>query len=158
MSELMARIDRYYGGTDWLFEEESGVGISLEGAPTDVEAFLDILHRESCNPPAARRILADLEAGLVKRTTLMRTLDFNRIGESLATVGVRMRVIPPKRPEVPIAVDAEVLFRHVGQSPSRMESEELERLVVGRLAQFDNSVAARPHNFGPFEWVRKETA
>jgi hypothetical protein len=154
---ILDRINRYYDGTDWPYEC-GGVGISLEGAPTDVGAFLDLLHRESCSPPAARRILADLEARLVKRTTLMSSLDFNRIGDSLAALGVRMRVIPPITPPVPIMVDAEVLSRHVGAPPRAMESEELEHLVASRLAQFDESVAARPHDFGPYEWFRKKAA
>ncbi|WP_434716233.1 hypothetical protein [Paraburkholderia sp. A3RO-2L] len=154
---ILDRINRYYDGSDWPYEC-GGVGISLEGAPTDVGAFLDLLHAESCNPPAARRILADLEAGLVKRTTLMSSLDFNRIGDSLAALGVRMRVIPPIVPAVPIAVDAEVLSRYVGQQPRPMESEEQEQLVASRLSQFDESIAARPHDFGPFEWIRKKAA
>jgi hypothetical protein len=91
----------------------------------------------------------------VKRTTLQNLLDFNRIGDSLAAVSVCMRVIPPVAPAVPDKVDLEVLSRHVGKAPADMESEELEQLVVDRLAQFDCSVTARPHNFGPFEWVRR---
>jgi hypothetical protein len=159
MCGTMKRIHRYFDGVEWPYNSGEGVGISLEGAPTGVEAFLDILHRESCSPPAARRILADLEAGLVKRTTLMNGgLDFNQIGDRLAAVGVRLQVIPPVAPAVSDEVDKEVLLRHVGKAPGQMESEELEQLVVGRPAQFDRSVAARPHNFGPFEWVRKEAA
>lgn len=158
MRGVMARIHRYYDGTEWPYEEDGGVGISLQGAPNNVGAFLDILHGESCNPPAARRILADLEAGLVKRTTLTNLLDFNRLGDRLAAVGVRMRVIPPAVPAVLDVVDSEVLFRHIGTPPRQMESDELEQLVLDRLAHFDSSVACRPHHFGPFEWVRREVA
>jgi hypothetical protein len=156
MRAIMARINRYYAGEDWPFEE-SGVGISLEGVPNDIGAFLDLLHSESCSPPAARRILAELEAGLIKRTTLVSSLNFNGLGDRLAALGVRMRVIPPKQPAVPIAVDAEVLARHVGHKHTRMESKDLEALVVSRQVQFDNSMKARPHDFGPFEWFRNVT-
>jgi len=158
MTSLMQRIDRYYDGDSWPHDCLLGVGVRFEGKPADARRFLDILHEHSCSPPAARRILAVLDAGEVKYTTLTDTLPFNRIGDALAELGVAMKVVPPQIQALPTNLDSEVLATFLGLEVMPLEDETHNQVVKERVKEFSASMAALPHSLGRYEWMRKSAA
>ncbi|MBC8738552.1 hypothetical protein F6X40_17475 [Paraburkholderia sp. UCT31] len=144
------RFDRYHKG-DWPYRGDEGVGLELSGAPTDAHALLDLLMGESCNPPAARRILHCLQAGESKRTTVMAALDFNALGDRLAQLGVTLRIIPPAEPANQ-DIDQAVLRLEQGLPFDLSGFSWAELAIIGaRRQQLHESLQRIPHGFGPYE-------
>jgi hypothetical protein len=65
-----------------------GVGLRLEGYPTDVEKFYWIVAQEGCHPKAAKRILDRIILNGYDLLSVMSRLNFDWIVSSLAEVGV----------------------------------------------------------------------
>ncbi len=143
------RFGRFHTGP-WPHDCSAGVGLAMSGAPTDSAAFVLLMQDYSCNPPAARRILAELCAGLTKRTTVMAGLDFERLGEALAALGVALAIIEPAEP-ADQRLDAAVFERIRGRPLDESEMTEAQRAeVTRREALMRESLAALPVGYGPF--------
>jgi hypothetical protein len=143
------RFGAYHSG-DWPYAHPDGVGLALAGAPTDVHAFIDILHGVSCNPVATRRILAELQAGQTKLTTVRANLNFIEIGDDLARVGVTMSIIPPGEPGDP-DIDAQALAIVLGAMPNlATHTEATQSEIAARAAHLRRSMTEIPHDFGKF--------
>jgi hypothetical protein len=72
-----------------------GVGLKLEGFPTDVRKFYRILAQESCHPKAAHRILNRINQNGYDKLTVMSRLNFDWVETQLAHIGVVMTFIAP---------------------------------------------------------------
>ena len=149
MSAWRPRFGAFFTGP-WPYESSAGVGLALSGVPTDAVAFIELMQDLSCNPPAARRILDELQAGGCKRTTVMPGLDFEYLGTALAALGVRLDIIEPAEPAKQ-ALDEEVFARVRGQADRNEgftpdELAEIER----RVSAMRRSLEALPVGFGPY--------
>lgn len=143
------KFNKYYTGP-WEFSPQDGVGLALTGKPTDVHAFIEALQMESCSPVATRRILDELEAGRTKYTTVRSYLQFDRIGDALAEVGVTMVIVPPAEPSDPRYDQAAFsLVQGKRLDVSEFSPEEL-RLIEQRQHHTQASLARIPHGFGAF--------
>jgi len=80
----------------WPYSKDEGVGLALSGRPTDPCVFIDILRGASCPLVATRRVLADLEAGNTRFTTVTSAVHFDWVGDELAKIGVTMQIVPPR--------------------------------------------------------------
>ena len=99
---------------------------------------------------AARRILAELEAGRTKYTTVRYTLDFNTLGDELAAAGVTMKIVPPGEPGDP-RYDHAAFFLVLGKNVNLSEFSGEERQVIDERVQHTQASLARiPHDFGAF--------
>jgi hypothetical protein len=147
IAKFRPAFDRFYAG-EWPYAREAGVGIRLEGSPTDPYAFIDILQGMSCNPPAARRILDSLQNGEAKLTTVTDKLQFNQLGEALGTVGVTLSIVPPGKP-ADQTVDELVLSMIKGM-PADLTSlaADVASLVAERYAMMRDSMQRMPHTLG----------
>lgn len=89
------KLGRYWKGK-WPYCPTAGVGLKMEGVPTDHARFIEILQNESCNPVAAHITLQALLRGEPKFTTVTTSIKFIELIEDLATVGVTMTIVPPR--------------------------------------------------------------
>lgn len=155
MSRRLKFEDFYQG--EWDYPECMGVGLSFEGVPNDYKLFLDLLMDVSCNPVSARRILDILERNEVKYVTVMAALDFNRIGHSLAKLGVVMKITPPFDYKDPEAISNNSLvdmavFNIIRDNKNDIElDDELKVIFEQRLVEATKSFEEKPHNFGPYD-------
>lgn len=144
----------YYQGP-WLHHAHEGVGLELEGAPTDAVAFIDVLQGFSCAPPQARRILHMLERGEVKRTTVMTGLPFAALGDQLCKLGVTMRIIPPVSPDAVLAAkllnDAVMIVLGGGDISLVNFTEDQKQEINQRVQEYRDSQRALPHHLGNYE-------
>ena len=85
-----------YHRDPWPYPKNAGVGLALSGRPTDPCVFIDILRGASCPLVATRRVLADLEAGNTRFTTVTAAVHFDWVGDELAKIGVTMQIVPPR--------------------------------------------------------------
>lgn len=161
------KFDRYFKG-DWTFSYDDGVGLKLTGFPSNEQAFLDILQDESCNPVAARRILASLKKEGVRYTTVMSYLNFNFIGDELKKVGVRMEIVAPggKRNTAHIDGYAFDLFKK-NQGPVFQYLSDLEKNshlsktekneVLHHYEEFKKNIELFKSDFGPYHLDRQKS-
>mgnify|MGYP003585821427 FL=1 len=91
---MYLKAGKYYK-EKWTYDSSLGVGLHFIGKPTNVDDFIEILQLFSCNPLATRRILSDLLEFGERKTTVMSSLNFEVIGDSLADLGITMKIIPP---------------------------------------------------------------
>lgn len=134
----------------WPYPPQDGVGMKLEGVPSDPHAFIDVLQGYSCNPAATRRILAILQRGEAKYTTVSATLDFDGIGASLANLGVTLSIVPPAVPDDPTP-DHLVLRLTNGEAVDLTQlPPEVARVVEERWALMQESLRALPHDLGAY--------
>lgn len=75
---------------------EHGVGLRLDGYPTDEKKFYWIVAQEGCHPKAAKRILDRIRLGGYDLLTVMSFLKFDWIIKELAEVGVTVTYIEPQ--------------------------------------------------------------
>lgn len=145
-----------YFKEEWPYKSYEGVGLKLTGYPTNIEAFFDLLHQQSCNPVATRRILDELKNNGVKYTTLMSHLNFNYIGDKLAELGVKMEIVPP----APLdkiqnnAVDraARALCEDSQANLDSFDLKDIEKEVAKQRAlEFKKSIDWYSHHFGPYD-------
>lgn len=85
----------------WPYPPQDGVGIRLEGVPTDWRGLVDYMQSKSCNPIAARRLADGLTRGEVRFTTLRSEFNFERMATDFASFGVVLRIVPPVPPKNP---------------------------------------------------------
>ncbi len=143
------RFGRFHRGP-WPHDCSEGVGLAMSGAPNDPAAFVSLMQGYSCNPPAARRILDELRAGLTKRTTVMAGLDFATLGEELAALGVTLVIIEPAQ-AADQRLDAAVFDRVRGRALDESDLTEAQRAEIGRReALMRESLATLPVDFGPY--------
>lgn len=149
------QFENYYTGS-WPYEQSRGVGLRLSGYPTDIEKFFDLLHQQSCNPIATRRILDELKEKGEKYTTLMYRLNFNYIGDKLAQIGVKMEIVQPApikqlqnemidNAALALVRDTDAPLHHYELTP-----EEINE-VKSRYSAFQKSLNWFNHHFGPYD-------
>ena len=141
---------RFFCG-DWSHAEEDGVGLVLEGAPTDDAGFIALLQDYSCNPVAAHRILECLKAGETKKTTLRAFLPFANIGQGLELLGVRMTIVAPLPGAGNSDIDSAATGLLVGRDPEKSLSlvAETDRAeVLKRYAEVSKQFARLPVDVG----------
>lgn len=99
-----------------------GVGLRMEGLPSDTATFQKIVNFHGCHPKAADRILARIADRGFDLLTVQPTLQFDTIIRQLATVGVKVSIIDPQP-------DWEALYEEQdGPWPEEaIPSEELRR-------------------------------
>lgn len=147
--------DQYFQG-EWPYQSYEGVGLKFTGYPMDIEAFFDLLHQQSCNPVATRRILDELKNNGIKYTTLMAHLNFNYIGDMLEKIGVKMDIVPPapldKIQNSAIDRAARDLFENSQTHLDNFDLKEEEKEVAKQRAlEFKKSVEWYSHHFGPYD-------
>lgn len=138
----------------WPYDSHVGVGMEFKGVPNNEIAFIDLLQGESCNPVATRRIYDTLLKEGVKLTTVMASLNFERIGLALEELGVTLRIIPPVEPEkINDGVeDRAVLALYRGDEEILKDfPEEKQQELRLKMDIFKSSVKAYPHHFGNYE-------
>lgn len=90
------RFGSLYSGP-WPYEDSMGVGLRLEGLPTNREKFIEYLMDYSCNPMAGERIYSRISAVGYDMLTVMSALPFDEIAVGLKELfGVKMSIIPPQ--------------------------------------------------------------
>lgn len=148
------KFNKYFSGL-WEYSGNDSVGLRLTGYPTDVVKFLDVLQNESCNPVAARRILAELEIKGEKYTTLMANIDFDYVGDELKELSVTMEIVPPVEQA---KINTQILDRAVlemvekkTQNSSLKLTTEDHLKLVSLLKEFKKSIEIIKYNFGPFD-------
>lgn len=135
----------------WPFSPLDGVGLAFVGAPSDPVAFIQLFQETGCSPPAARRILDELEAGRTKYATVVATINFNDLGEKLKGLHVEMRIVPPAPNPSDQRMDRAALAMIQGKpyDMSEFSPPELE-LVQLIYAQTLHSMARVPYELGRF--------
>lgn len=132
-----------------------GVGLRLTGYPHDEAAFLSLLYTESCNPVAAHRILRELREKGEKLTTVQASFNFERLGEALASHGVRMEVIPPADKDLNSSVvDTVALQLAVGVTPSlgSLSPDEVQQAYQ----RASETGTLDPSTLGPYSWAAQQ--
>ena len=140
---------------DWPYSIYEGVGLKFVGKPTDTLRFLDILMVADCNPIASRRILDVLERGEIKQVTVMAGLFFDEIGDSLADIGVQMKIIPPyhyptkNHIENNAKIDYAVMDHLKGEVSTYVKNLTPTQLkeVERRIIEAKNSISKIPYGF-----------
>jgi hypothetical protein len=146
----MPRFGKYYTKT-WDYPSEMGVGIELTGIPHDIDAFIHLLHCESCNPVATRRILDDLLRDGSRKTTVMSSLPFDYLGDELAALGVTMTIIEPLEPAWGIVIDSTAWAMSQGHEVSLDNFSEREKEeILKRVEHATESFSQLSHDFGPY--------
>jgi hypothetical protein len=146
---------------EWPYAQQDGVGLKLTGYPNNIDTFLDILHGESCNPVAARRILDELHEKGEKNTTLRSHLDFNRIGNEFKSLGVKMEIISPlpydkvHNQSIDLAVLNLVLHNEPNIEHFCLTHEEKEK-VFSSLVEFKKSLKEHEHDLGCYGTIISE--
>ena len=145
-----------YFKEEWPYKDYEGVGLKLTGYPANIEAFFDLLHQQSCNPVATRRILDELKNNGVKYTTLMAQLNFNYIGDKLADLGVKMEIVPPaplaKIQNTAIDRAARDLYENPQANLDSFDLKDEEKEVAKQRAlEFKKSISWYSHHFGPYD-------
>lgn len=147
---IMPRFGQYYTKA-WDYPSEMGVGLELTGVPHDIDAFIHLLHCESCNPVATRRILDDLLRDGTRKTTVMSSLPFDYLGDELALLGVTMTIIEPVKPAWDIEIDQSAWAISKGQEVSLDRFSEREKAeILKRVAHARQSFEKLEHDFGPY--------
>lgn len=72
-----------------------GVGVMLEGLPTSMMKFEQILCSEGCHPDGVARILARLQQRGFDKLTVQSDLHFRWLHKELAKLDIKMTIIPP---------------------------------------------------------------
>lgn len=80
---------------NWSYEPSKGVGIRLEGVPTDVDAFTIILASHGCHPKATERILTRIRVRGYDELTVMSALNFIVLAQEMSELSVLFSIIPP---------------------------------------------------------------
>jgi hypothetical protein len=155
------RFNKYFSG-EWNYDSGLGVGLKLIGYPNDLNKFIDLLHGESCNPVATRRILEELKENNVKYTTLMSHLNFDYIGDELKSLGVTMEVIPPapsdKIQNQELDHLALAIFNGEQQFLYIQMNEKDKADIKNRLEIFRKSFENHNHDFGPYDSDRNKSS
>lgn len=89
------RFSTLYTGV-WPYPEHEGVGLRLEGLPTDRDGWIAEMMDYSCHPDAGARIYARIEKNGFDLLTVMAALDFDQIAVVMQRYGVQMSIIPPE--------------------------------------------------------------
>jgi hypothetical protein len=146
--------NNYFNG-EWNYNQSEGVGLKLTGYPTNVNKFIELLHNESCNPVATRRILKELNEKKIKYTTLMSHLNFNYIGDQLKEIGVIMEIIPPAPSNKIQNAELDYLAFDLFQNKQQMQFIQLGEIdkkeIEERLAIFKESFDKHQSDFGPYD-------
>jgi hypothetical protein len=146
--------NKYFNG-EWNYNQSEGVGLKLTGYPTDINKFIDLLHGESCNPVATRRILKELNENKVKYTTLRSSLNFNYIGDHLKNIGVIMEIIPPAPLDKIQNAELDYLAFDLFQNKQQMQfiqlGEKDKKEIEARLTLFKKSLEEHQSDFGAFD-------
>ena|SRR5579875_3097280 len=146
--------NKYFKG-EWNYSESEGVGIKLTGYPTDIDKFIELLHGESCNPVATRRILNELDEKNIKYTTLRSSLNFNYIGGYLKEIGVSMEIVSPAPSDKIQNSDLDDLVFDLFKNKQQIQFIQLndndKKEIKNRLDIFMKSVNEHQSDFGPYD-------
>lgn len=148
------KFNKYFSGI-WDYDSSKGVGLKLTGFPTSIDKFIELLHGESCNPVATRRILQELKEKNIKYTTLMSHLDFNFIGDTLKEIGVTMEIVSPISLDKVQNQELDYLAFDLFNGKQKFEfiqlGEEDKQEIKARLEIFTKSIEEYKFNFGPYD-------
>jgi len=92
---MIPRLGTLWNGK-WSYDQSSGVGLRLEGLPTDVDSFILILASYGCHPKAAERILDRLKSRGYDELTVRSQLDFVSLAQDMNKLSVILSIIPPQ--------------------------------------------------------------
>jgi hypothetical protein len=144
-----------YFKNDWIYNPEDGVGLKITGYPTNISAFIELLHGESCNPIATRRILEELKEKNVKYTTLMSHLNFDYIGDELHKIGVKIEVIPPAPSDKIQNQELDHLAFAIFNNQQKLENVQMNKTdkdeIMKRMEVFKKSYENHKQDFGPYD-------
>ena len=152
---MYLKAGKYYN-EKWTYDSSLGVGLHFIGKPTNVDYFIEILQLFSCNPLATRRILSDLLEFGERKTTVMSSLNFEVIGDSLADLGITMKIIPP--PEKVFSSDIDqIAFEIVNKDKQLSDFHSVENFSKDEINLINERVnIGKKHfislgkSFGPF--------
>lgn len=148
---MKLKFGKYYTNK-WQHDLSLGVGLKFTGKPTDLDAFIELLQGENCNPVATRRILDDLMQEGIRYTTVMSHLDFEYIGDELAKLNVIMEIIEPKIPSFDTEVDTNALLLIQNEQPMLAGmSEEAKQEVYNRYHKAKEHFNKYNQNLGPYD-------
>lgn len=144
-----------YFKDEWNYNPEDGVGLKITGYPTNLNVFIELLHGESCNPIATRRILEELKEKNVKYTTLMSHLNFDYIGDELAKIGVKIEVIPPAPSDKIQNQELDHLAFAIFNKQQKLENVQMNKddkgEIIKRMELFKKSYENHKQDFGPYD-------
>lgn len=89
------RFDTLWPGP-WDIPPARGVGIRLNGKPSDPSKLIAILNGHSCPHDVSWQIAAVLQSGQEKVTTVMAHLNFDALAIQLRAVGVKLEIVEPR--------------------------------------------------------------
>jgi len=92
---MIPRLGTLWNGK-WAYDQSSGVGLRLEGLPTDADSFILILASYGCHPKATERILDRLKSRGYDELTVMSLLDFVSLAQDMKKLSVTFSIIPPQ--------------------------------------------------------------
>ena len=121
----------------------------------NLQILFGFLMIADCNPIASRRILAVLERGEIKQVTVTAGLFFDEIGDSLADIGVQMKIIPPyhyptkNHIEDNAKIDYAVMDHLKGEASTYVKNLTSTQLkeVERRIIEAENSISKIPYVF-----------
>lgn len=79
----------------WTYEASMGVGLRMEGLPSDVDEFILILASHGCHPNASNRILSRIKARGYDELTVSSSLNFIALAKEMNKLSVLFSIIPP---------------------------------------------------------------
>lgn len=91
---MTPRLGTLWNGA-WTYETTMGVGIRLEGLPTDVDEFILILASHGCHPNASNRILSRITTRGYDELTISASLNFIALAKEMNKLSVLFSIIPP---------------------------------------------------------------
>jgi len=139
----------------WDYSISAGVGLKLIGFPNDLDRFIELLHGESCNPVATRRIINELKEKNEKYTTLMAHLNFNYIGDTLKDLGVKMEIVPPISADKLQNLELDNIAFDIFKNKQKINFVQMDDLdkqeIMNRVDLFQKSIEEHYSNFGPYD-------
>lgn len=75
--------------------DSRGVGLRVEGLPTDLKKFYWVLAEQGCHPKAADRIISRINNKGYDLLTVQSDLNFKWIKDELEVLGVKMSFTEP---------------------------------------------------------------
>lgn len=155
-------ISRLYGA-EWPYPLRDGIGLRFSGYPADPASFCEILEDFGCPPPAAHRVLRDLETGRERCVTVVAYINVGQMMELLVGSGVSVVIVPPDSASAArTGYNADLDFAAMCLAydkpvdRSRFSSDD-NREIDRRFRQFTESFAAAPHGLGGFSYFAETT-
>ena len=130
---------------EWIYNFSEGVGLKFEGIPTSEKLFVEFLQNQSCSPVMSHMICDTLLSDGIRYSTVMSSLNFEKIYHALHDMGVKMTIVPPRA-----FIDGGLLFDSIGAHRFINVDDELLDEYVSSYYDNSSSGSIRIHDRASF--------